>query len=152
MNFGTYDLQKIIYSQLVRGNVDVRMSGGRGKFAKDLAKVIYDYIEENMNVEMKTLALSRGASKVAVDAWERTCRAFSRHSLPFKPQDWDIYVWIVEQDKTGKTIEAFAKWAQLPDNLVYINQYFKDPQNIKTQWERAFQQKQNTEYVPDVRL
>ena len=137
MNFGTYDLQGIIYNQLVRGNVDVRMSGGRGKFAKDLAKVIYDYVEESMNFEMKQQAIARGAREIEVDAWERICKAFDR-ILPMQARYYDVYIWVVAQDNTGRTIENFARWARNAENIQYINQYFKDPQNIRTQWERAF--------------
>jgi len=138
MNFGTDDLQKIIYNQLVAGQVVVRMQGGRGKFAKDLAKKLYDFLEETMISDMEQIAKARGASDRAISAYDRVCKAMDRYSMPFRPQDWDIYVWIIEQDKTGKTIEKFSKWARLPENLAFINQYFKDPQNIKTQWARAF--------------
>jgi len=142
MNFGTFDLQNIIYKQLVRGNVEVRMNGGRGKFAKDLAKVIYNFVEDSMNFEMVEQALARGATQAQTAAWVRVCNAFDRN-LPMQARYYEIYTWAVSQDSTGRTIEKFAQWARQTENLPYINQYFKDPQNIKTQWQRAFTSSKN---------
>ena len=137
MNFGTYDIEQVIWKQIAMG-VTVQCKGGTKKFVKDLAKKVHEFVEEHMNDEMRQIALARGAKENHIEAYERVCKAMERNSMPFRPQDWDVYTWIVDQDKTGKTIEKFAKWARLPDNLPYINQFFKDPQNIKTQWARAF--------------
>lgn len=139
MNFGTYDLQKMIYEQLVRGQVEVRMNGGRGKFSKDLAKKIHDFIEENMNTDMQMTALMRGFSRDVIAAHERVCKVFDFASMPLKSQnDADVYLWIIEREKNGQNLETFCAWAKSPERVQYFRKYAKDTQNIKLDWLQAF--------------
>lgn len=139
MNFGTYELQRIIYSQLVRGNVDVHMSGGRNKFSKDLAKTIYEFILENsdMQIDMKEEAKRRGISDAVIRFSDRAGKALGFAVMPLDPVSVQSYEWIIEQEKSGQTIEKFAEWAKR-EKAEYIRMYRKTAENIRIDWGRAF--------------
>lgn len=138
MNFGTRDIQDIIYRQLVQGNANV--SGGRGKFAKDLAKRIYEFVEsKDMNIDMKTQARARGISEQNIQMSERVGKAFGFDVMPLTPTACDVYEWIAEQHAKGRTIEKFAEWAKTGEQLKYVTMYRRDVSNIKLKWDLAFQ-------------
>jgi hypothetical protein len=144
MKIGTEQIKHKILRKLKKHNA-VLKGAKYGEFADELAEEIISLIGDDVNSDMKNIAIARGATPEAIKAYERVCKAFDRHSLPFRNQnDYEVYIWIVEQDSTNKTIEKFAQWARFPENLTYINQYFKDPQNIKTQWARAFSNNMET--------
>lgn len=137
MNFGMQDIQNIIYKQLEQGNANV--TGGRSKFAKDLAKRIYSFIEEkDVNRNMKTEALARGISKTDIAMSERVADALGFDVMPLTPQACKVYEWIAEQEAKGQTIEAFAVWAKNIERLDFITMYRKDVSNIKLKWPLAF--------------
>jgi len=136
MNFGIQDIQNIIYKQLVQGNANV--TGGRGKFAKDLAKRIYELLEdEPMNRDMKTEARARGVSEQSIEMSEKVGRAFGFDVMPLTPVAESVYEWITEQEARGKTIKRFAEWAK-KEKAQYIRMYRKDVTNIKIDWDLAF--------------
>lgn len=137
MNFGVQDLQNIIYKQLVQGNANV--TGGRGKFAKDLAKRIYEFLENKpVNQNMKTEARVRGVSDQEITMSERVAKAFGFDVMPLTPEACRVYQWISEQETKGQTIEVFAAWAKGIEQLPFITMYRKDPSNIKIRWPLAF--------------
>jgi hypothetical protein len=137
MNFGTRDIQDIIYRQLVQGNANV--SGGRSKFAKDLAKRIYEFVEsKDMNIDMKTQARARGISENDIAMSERVGKALGFDVMPLTPQACEVYQWIAEQEAKGQKIETFAKWATSAEELRFITMYRKDVSNIKLKWPLAF--------------
>lgn len=137
MNFGVDDIRIIINKQLAQGDVNVK--GGRGKFAKDLAKEIYAFLEsKNMNRNMKTEALARGIPADMIAMSERVGKALGFDVMPLTPQACDVYTWIAEQETKGQTIEAFAAWATSHEELRFITMYRKDVNNIKLKWPLAF--------------
>jgi hypothetical protein len=139
MNFGTFDLQQLIYSQLVRGQVDVRMSGGRNKFSKDLAKLIWEtFLEDQpVNIDMKTEARARGVSEQNIKMSETVGKAFGFDVMPLTDEACTIYEWIAEQENKGQKIRTFAEWAK-KEKAQYIRMYRKDVSNIKIDWGLAF--------------
>jgi len=140
MNFGTYDLQQLIYNQLVRGQVDVRMSGGRNKFSKDLAKLIFETFLEDlqMNRDMKTEARARGVSEKNIKMSEIVGKALGFDVMPLTEEACKVYEWIAEQElSNGQKITTFAEWAK-KEKAQYIRMYRKDVSNIKIDWSLAF--------------
>lgn len=136
MNFGIQDIQNIIYNQLVQGNANV--TGGRGKFAKDLAKRIFELVEQPMNIDMKTEARARGVSEISIKMSEKIGKALGFDVMPLSPAACIIYEWVMEQEAKGEKIEIFAAWAKSPERLSFIRMYRKDAENIKIDWPRAF--------------
>ena len=151
MNFGMQDIQHIIYNQLVQGSANV--SGGRGKFAKDLAKRIYEFIESkteiDMNQDMKTIARARGISEDVINFSDRACRAFGFSIMPMDDISVDAYKWVMQQPQT---IEQFADWARTDEQGRYIGKYRKNAGNIKNDWARAFAAGKVEFQVEDVRI
>lgn len=148
MNFGTEDLVRIIYPQLVAGQVDVRMKGGRNKFSKDLAKKIYEFLEDNMNIDMKTEARARGVPEHILAFYERACKAFGFDVMPLDSASLRKYEWILEQEAKGQKIETFAEWAK-KNKAEYIRMYRKNTEHITIDWPLAFPitQGRSTEYI-----
>lgn len=147
MNFGTYELQTIIYEQLKRGQVEVRMSGGRSKFAKDLAKLIYEKLEleeKPMNVDMRTEFLARGGSMEDVKMFDRLCKVFSFDMMPLTESAREVYKWIAEQEAKGQKLETFVAWARGAERAQYINKYRKDAGNIRNDWALVFSANEKT--------
>ena len=106
MNFGMQDIQNIIYRQLVQGNANV--TGGRGKFAKDLAKRIYELVEgENMNADMRMQALARGIPDRAIKIHDKLCKALGFEVMQLTPFASDVYEWVGTQEAQGQSISAF---------------------------------------------
>lgn len=137
MNFGMQDIQQIVYNQLVQGSANV--TGGRGKFAKDLAKRIYEFIESktehDMNTDMKAIARARGISDDVIKFIDKASRAFGFSIMPMDEISIDAYKWIMQQPQT---IEQFADWARTDEGGKFIGKYRKGAGNIKNDWARAF--------------
>jgi len=137
MNFGMQDIQHIIYNQLIQGSANV--TGGRGKFAKDLAKRIYEFVESktenNMNADMQTLAHARGISDEVIKFIDKSGRAFGFSIMPMDEISIESYKWIMQQPQT---IEQFADWARADAQGKFIGKYRKSAGNIKNDWARAF--------------
>ncbi len=138
MNFGMQDIQNIIYRQLVQGNANV--TGGRGKFAKDLAKRIYELVSEDMpvNIDLRTEFLARGGDMETVKMYDRICKVMAFDMLPLTNAACDVYKWIAEQENMGKRLETFAAWAREPERAQYFRKYRNDVGNIKNDWALAF--------------
>ena len=138
MNFGMQDIQNIIYRQLVQGNANV--TGGRGKFAKDLAKRIYELVSEDMpvNIDLRTEFLARGGDMETVKMYDRICKVMAFDMLPLTDTACEIYKWIAEQEQAGKKLETFAAWAREPERAQYFRKYRNDVGNIKNDWALAF--------------
>jgi hypothetical protein len=137
MNFGVDDLQRIIASQLAQGNANV--TGGRSKFAKDLAKRIYEFVEsKDMNRNMKTEAFARGVSAEDLAMSDRVGDALGFDVMPLTPEACRVYQWIASQEAKGQKIETFAAWAKSIEQLKFITMYRKDVSNIKLKWPLAF--------------
>jgi hypothetical protein len=133
MKIGTYDIEKILYAQLK----DAGFKGGvrHGKFVKDTAKLIYELLEgEEMN------KLWNMAHDFPVEL-ERTVKRFEKELdmlLPRTKEAEPIYLWVLEQEKTGRKFEQFAKWANSPDRIQYKTKYFHKPHYIQVDYSTAF--------------
>lgn len=137
MNFGTHDIEQVIWKQINQG-VTVQCKGGSKKFVKDLAKQLYSFLEANLD-DLHIIAKARGFDDAAVKMRDRVCKAFNFYSLPLRnEQDAEVYLWIAEREKEGQKIEQFVRWAKGDDRSQYIRMYFKDLQNIRLDWDRAF--------------
>ena len=138
MNTGMQQIQDIIYRQLAQANANV--TGGRGKFAKDLAKRIYETLEENgdMNKEIRTQARARGIPEEIIAMCDRVSKAFNFDVMGITEKDQDVYAWLIERNASGQTIEAFAEWAREKERAQYIRKYRNDTGNIRNDWNLAF--------------
>lgn len=138
MNFGMQDIQNVIYRQLVQGNANV--TGGRGKFAKDLAKRIYELIskDEPVNTDLRTEFLARGGDMETVKMYDRICKVMAFDMLPLTDTAKEIYKWIADQEQHGRKLEVFAAWAREPERAQYFRKYRNDVGNIRNDWALAF--------------
>jgi hypothetical protein len=140
MKIGYKDIENIINRQLNQG---VKISGvSKGKFAKDLAKQIYDFLEKellDMNKNMKIEALARGIKQKDIDAREKIRKALGFDVMPLTAEAIEVYAWVMEQESKGQTIDAFAEWARKPERVQYINKYRKNVLAIKNEWLLAFE-------------
>lgn len=136
MNFGTYEIERVIWKQINMG-VSVSCKGGSKKFVKDLAKMIYKLIEEEMNQDMLTQARSKGIPDAISLFSERAGRALGFAVMPLDPVSVSAYEWIMQQETKGQTIEEFSDWARKEESK-YMGKYRKEAGNIRNDWARAF--------------
>ena len=136
MNFGTYEIERVIWKQIDMG-VSVSCKGGSKKFVKDLAKMIYKLIEEEMNQDMLTQARSKGIPDAISLFSERAGRALGFAVMPLDPVSVSAYEWIMQQETKGQTIEEFSDWARKEESK-YMGKYRKEAGNIRNDWARAF--------------
>lgn len=136
MNFGTQDIQDIIYQQVkragYRGNVP------NGKFAKDTAKLIYEALEPFMN---KTWNLAHDFPPEL----EKEVRRFEKLLgliLKRTPEAQKSYEFILQQEQAGKKFEHFAAWAKSPDRKQWLPKYFSKPEYLQVDYLQAFNDNQ----------
>jgi hypothetical protein len=118
--------------------------------SKDLAKRIYELVEQNMNRDMKTEARARGVSEESIILSDRIGKALGFDVMPLTPAACGVYDWVAEQEAKGEKIETFARWAKSEERIDYIRMYRKDAENIKIDWVKAFNKAVNarqTEFI-----
>lgn len=132
MNFGTQDIQDIVYQQVKRAGY----KGGipHGKFAKDTAKLIYELLEMDMN---KLWNLAHDFPPEL----EKTVKRFEKSLgmlLKRTPEAQKIYEFVLEQEKAGRNFDRFASWAKAPDRKQWLPKYFSKPEYIQVDYSQAF--------------
>lgn len=65
-------------------------------------------------------------------------RALGLRNMMRDERAQDVYRWLIEQEKAGRTIAKFAEWASMPERAAYISKYKKNPDAIKTDWGIVF--------------
>ena len=129
MNFGTYDIEQVIYKQLAQANA--RFDGiSYKKFSKDLAKRIYAMIGDGVNLAPQDSDVVKFSKRVGL--------ALGLSDMPLDDVSISAYQWIAQQEQNGQTIEKFAEWARTGEQSKYIGKYHKGAGIIKNDWARAF--------------
>lgn len=136
MKIGTQQIQHIIYEQLTRARAEV--PGGRGKFAKDTAKLIYDALESDMS--KKDWDLFHGFPSELEPVVNQLRRGFGFEPMRDESAQ-EVYRWLAEQGEDK--INKFIQWATAPERVQYITKYRKSPGLIKTEWRLAFMGTEN---------
>ena len=133
MKIGTQQIQNAIYEQLTRARVDV--PGGRNKFAKDLAKIIYELIGDDMS--NRDWDAMHGFPEDLVPLVRKLQTGLG---LRMK-RDEDaiaVYRWLSEQG--DDKIKHFIKWATAEERVQYVGKYRNSPEAIKIDWKMAFKE------------
>jgi hypothetical protein len=142
MNFGTYDIEQVIYKQLAQANA--RFDGiSYKKFSKDLAKRIFMLIGDDAKTIIQNTG---GVDEDIVKFSRRVGLALGLSDMPLDDVSIDAYKWIAMQEANKQTIEAFADWARSGEQGKYIGKYRKGAGIIKNDWARAFTKQ------PEVRM
>lgn len=148
MNFGTNDIEQVIWKQIgMCSNFNPGIRGGKNKFVKDLADRMMQFLEErggDMQKDIKTRARIAGISEEVIDYADRICKVFSFEIVPLTPVAVEVYEWMMEQEVKGQTVEQFAKWAKDPERVKFINKYRNSAGNFKNDWVLAFGETKGT--------
>ena len=136
MKIGIQKIQDIIYLQLKQANANIPI--GRAKFAKDLAKRIYSELEEDMQGDLKVIAMAKGWTEEDTKLCDYVCKAFGFDVMPMTDGALEVYRWVKEQEAQGQTLADFVSWAKANEDGKFIRMYRKDPSNIRIDWPRAF--------------
>ena len=94
--------------------------------------------EDKVNIDIKTLARSRGVSESEIEFIDRACKAFGFSIMQLDEVSLVTYRWIAEQESKGQTIERFADWARLDEMGKFIGKYRNSAGAIRNDWARAF--------------
>ena len=94
--------------------------------------------EDKVNIDIKTLARSRGVSESEIEFIDRACKAFGFSIMQLDEVSLVTYRWIAEQESKGQTIEQFADWARLDEMGKFIGKYRNSAGAIRNDWARAF--------------
>lgn len=139
---GYEKIQNLLEEQFYSGGgTIVKFRGGAKKYFKDVAKEIvklYETEEDNMQTDLKAMALARGISQEVIKYTDRICRAFSFSIVQLDPIAVEVYEWMMEQEQKGQTVEKFAEWARDPERVKFINKYRNSAGNFKNDWPLAF--------------
>jgi len=138
MNFGTQDIQDIIYQQVKRAGY----KGGipHGKFAKDTAKLVYELIGDN-DMSKKDWNLFHDFPQELEAVVKQLRVGFGWE--PMKDDNAkEVYTWLKEQGRDK--IAVFIRWATDTERVQYAGKYRKSPGLIKTEWKLAFKEQQTT--------
>jgi hypothetical protein len=136
MNFGTYDIEKVIWKQIDMG-VEVRCKGGTKKYVKDLAKQIYKFLEENIGDDMsnKDFMLAHGVTPEMDKFIQRLERALGGYLFKRDEKSLEVYKWIMAQPE--EKLKAFIVWATAPERVQFIGKYKNNPATIQFDWEQV---------------
>lgn len=137
MNFGINDIEIIIFNQFKQGKCKL-VGYPYKKFVKDLAKKIYERVEENMHTDIELMAKAKGIPDEIISMCKRAEKAFNFDNMNLKVSDQDVYKWLIEQDVKGQTIEKFVEWARGAERAQYIRKYRNNTGDIKNDWALAF--------------
>lgn len=133
MNFGTQQIQDIIYTQAKRAGL---RGYPLGKFAKDTAKMIGDMLGE---IELRDKTEAPQAYPQHIETLVRRLEKGLKFNLfPRTTEAREIYEWVLDQEKQGYPLDRFISWALQPDRLKYAGKYRSKPMYIKADWPQAF--------------
>lgn len=137
MNFGTQDIQDIIYQQVKKAGYH----GGipHGKFAKDTAKLIYALMENEMDPTWNVGHNFPPELEEHVRRFENLLGMLLKRTSEAQTS----YEYILEQEKEGHPFERFAEWAKGPDRRQYLPKYFSKPEYFRVDYLQAFSEQEN---------
>jgi len=132
MNFGTQQIQNIIFNQAKRAGL---RGYPLGKFAKDTAKMISELLEQDIPDRPEP---SRPFPEHLDSLVRRLEDGLKFNLFPRTDEAREIYEWIVEQEKQGYKLERFISWAMHSDRVKYAGKYRSKPSYLKADYPQAF--------------
>lgn len=134
MNPGTEKVKRLIMNKL--GNHNAALRGiGYGKFAAELA----EEINELYGGEMDNIWNEGHGFPAELESTVRTLEKGLGIILSRKSDTIEIYEWVREQDKSGKSVKRFIEWATSPEQAKYAGKYRFNPGLIKLDYQYAFE-------------
>ena len=134
MNFGTQQIQDIIFNQAKRAGL---RGYPLGKFAKDTAKLIMELMEgeEEMN---KQWNLAHDFPEHLEKVVRRLEKGLKFNLFPRTEEAKKVYEWVLEQEENGMELEKFIAWAMMPERVQYAGKYRSKPLYIQADYPQAF--------------
>lgn len=134
-NVGTDQIKNLIWGHLKRSG----FKGGMrfSKFADDTANEIWKLIfgDDDVDVEWKIASNFPEELNPLVDRLEKGLKlGMMKRNSRAEP----IYRWMLKQDANGFPISAFIAWATDEKNIQYVSKYAKNPEWLKVDYPRAF--------------
>lgn len=134
MNFGTQQIEDKIVSQLKQANA--KLNCGYGKFAKDLAKRIYELMEgSTVDAQWNFVHNFPPELEAVVRKLER---GLGLRNMKRDEGAIEIYKFMIEQEKTGCLISQFITWATEPERVKFVGKYRNSPEAIQLDYKQVF--------------
>lgn len=131
MNFGYYDIQKIIYQNAISAKYP-----GASKFAKDTAKLVWAMIEERQgDMSKRDWNMIHGVPDDLEKLIKRLERTLGGYTFKRDEKSLEVYRWVQEQPE--EKLKAFIVWATDPERVQFIGKYRNNPGAIQFDWEQA---------------
>lgn len=134
MNFGTQQIQNIIFNQAKKAGL---RGYPLGKFAKDTAKLIVDLFEEEESAN-RQWNIAHDFPEHLEKIVRRLENGLKFNLFPRTDEAKEVYEWIIEQEEQGYALERFIAWATKPERIQYAGKYRSKPMYLKADYPQAF--------------
>lgn len=133
-----YLVENILFESHYKGSV------GRRRLARQIVEaVVSNYQpEETMHNKQWDLAYDFPADLAPIV--EKLERALGLRNMKRDERAKEVYRWVIEQEAAGKKIVKFSEWALQPERSQYVGKYRNNPEQIKTDWLKAFETKERS--------
>jgi hypothetical protein len=141
MKIGTDQIRYEIIKRLKK--YDAYLKGiNRGDFADELAGEIIKLFGDDMRNKEWDLIHSFPAELAAIV--DRLERGLGLRNMMRDDRAQEVYRWIIDQEKEGKSLKVFISWALDAERARFVGKYKNNPDAIKTDYQMAFGSQQRS--------
>lgn len=141
MKIGTEQIKRKILAKLKRSKA-VLNGVKYGDFADELTAEIMELIGDDMRNKEWDLIHSFPAELATIV--DRLERGLGLRNMMRDERAQEVYRWIIEQEKEGKSLKVFISWALDAERARYVGKYRNNPDAIKTDYQMAFGSQQRS--------
>lgn len=136
MKIGVQDIRNVIYDQWKRAGYKGGMRPGQ--FAQDTAEMIYELLRSDME-QQRDYSQPYTFPADLLPICERLKNGLKLGELKRNEKAAEVYRWLKEQEENGKSLDTFIAWANGDDQKKYIPKYYANPEWLKVDFPRAFE-------------
>lgn len=141
MKIGTEQIKHKILPKLKK--YKAHLTGVKyGDFADELADEIIELLGDDMRNKQWDLAHDFPAELAAIV--EKLERGLGLRNMKRDERAQEVYRWIIEQEKAGKSLKVFITWALDAERARYVGKYKNNPEAIKIDFQLAFTNQQRS--------
>ena len=141
MKIGTEQIKHKIIDKLKKNKAHLK-GVKHGDFADKLAKEIMELIGDDMRNKEWDLIHSFPAELAAIV--DRLERGLGLRNMMRDERAQEVYRWIIEQEKDGKSLKVFISWALDAERVRFVGKYKNNPDAIRVDYQAAIGSQQRS--------
>jgi len=141
MKIGTEQIKHKIIDKLKKNKAHLK-GVKHGDFADELAKEIMELIGDDMRNKEWDLIHSFPAELAAIV--DRLERGLGLRNMMRDERAQEVYRWIIEQEKDGKSLKVFISWALDAERVRFVGKYKNNPDAIRVDYQAAIGSQQRS--------